>query len=265
MLARVISALVGIPLFVFVCHRGVAPFAFTMAAIAALGAWEIRRAHTARGIAPNPLLLAAGPAIALIPALDALHVPDLAALVQGGGVLVMVVAVVWELVRVARTGELHLGQNLAYGLLCGAYTAMFGAAGWLRSAFGFEGAMAVVCMVWATDVAALYTGKALGRHRLAPLLSPGKTVEGSIGGIAAAMVCGAVAGTLLGHPPAAMAGAGAIVSVFGQAGDLYKSAIKREAGIKDFGAIMPGHGGAIDRFDSLIFVATVLWGLAQFG
>ena len=116
-----------------------------------------------------------------------------------------------------------------------------------------------------SDTMALFTGMALGKHKLAPLVSPNKTVEGSLGGLVGGMVgmvlfriifflCTEVQlniawCVLLGLVGAAM----------GQLGDLSFSAVKREFGIKDYGRLLPGHGGVLDRFDSVIFAAPVLW------
>ena len=95
-----------------------------------------------------------------------------------------------------------------------------------------------------SDAFALFAGMAFGRHKLAPELSPKKTVEGAVGGFAGAVVCSVLYGAL-----------GSVVS---QLGDLSFSYIKREYGIKDFGNIFPGHGGVLDRFDSVIFCAPLI-------
>jgi len=113
-----------------------------------------------------------------------------------------------------------------------------------------------------SDAFALFAGMAFGKHKLAPELSPKKTVEGAIGGLAGATVC-AVAYGLLFEPLFGVTGVrlwalavyGVVGSVLSQLGDLSFSYLKREYGIKDFGNILPGHGGVLDRFDSVIFCA----------
>lgn len=114
--------------------------------------------------------------------------------------------------------------------------------------------------VMASDSLAYFTGRALGRRKLAPAVSPGKTVEGAIGGVVGGVV-GALAVGLLGPPippvHAALLGAG--VAVFGMVGDLAESLLKRWAGVKDAGRLFPGHGGMLDRLDSLLFAAPVLY------
>jgi len=105
------------------------------------------------------------------------------------------------------------------------------------------------------DTFAYYTGRAWGARKLAPAISPGKTVEGFMGGVAGAVI-GAVGLKLLCMPMMAMthaAAAGLIAGLIGPVGDLAESAIKRRMGVKDSGWIIPGHGGALDRVDSLLF------------
>lgn len=117
----------------------------------------------------------------------------------------------------------------------------------------------VAVCVWATDTFAYFVGRFLGRHKLAPQLSPGKTIEGSIGGLLGAILVGAGFGYWIHLPPLHGIAVGALAGVMGQVGDLFESALKRELGIKDFGRVLPGHGGALDRFDSLLFVAPLAY------
>lgn len=119
----------------------------------------------------------------------------------------------------------------------------------------------LVCLflvLWASDTAALFAGRALGKTPLAPHISPNKTVEGALGGLLAACAIGALSWSWLpGGSPLAGAIFGLAVAVAGIIGDLVESRWKRSAGIKDSGVILPGHGGALDRFDSLLLAAPV--------
>jgi phosphatidate cytidylyltransferase len=129
----------------------------------------------------------------------------------------------------------------------------------------------MVC-VWAGDIAALYIGRAFGKHKLAPRLSPGKTWEGSIASIIGSMLAAALViwignlltarGNLILHitePIWQTLILAAILNIAAQLGDLLESAIKRGAGVKDSGTMLPGHGGILDRIDALLLAAPVLW------
>lgn len=119
----------------------------------------------------------------------------------------------------------------------------------------------LLAIIMVADTLAFFVGHAAGRHRLAPRLSPGKTVEGALGGLAGG-VLGALAVRALGLPEIPLAhavGLGLGVAALGIAGDLDESLLKRWAGVKDSGALFPGHGGMLDRLDSLLFGAPVLY------
>jgi phosphatidate cytidylyltransferase len=127
-----------------------------------------------------------------------------------------------------------------------------------------QGAWRVVLLlatIMSADAAAFFVGHALGRHPLAPRLSPSKTVEGALGALAGGCAGALAVGALgLRELPAAHAlGLGALVAASGIAGDLFESLLKRWAGAKDSGALFPGHGGMLDRLDSLLFGAPVVY------
>ncbi len=117
---------------------------------------------------------------------------------------------------------------------------------------------------WMTDIFAYFCGMAFGRHKLIPDVSPKKTIEGSIGGIVFCSLGYVIYGLIVGNffdvemNIIALAVFGVIISVVSQIGDLSASLIKREYGIKDYGALFPGHGGVLDRFDSVLAVSSVL-------
>ncbi|MFK9092430.1 phosphatidate cytidylyltransferase [Bacillus salipaludis] len=112
-------------------------------------------------------------------------------------------------------------------------------------------------IVWATDSGAYFIGKALGKRKLWPEISPNKTVEGFLGGVVCAVVV-AFLFVLFTDIKGSIIGITVVLSVFGQIGDLVQSAFKRHFNVKDSGNILPGHGGILDRFDSLIFVWPIL-------
>ena len=117
----------------------------------------------------------------------------------------------------------------------------------------------VAVCVWSVDTFAYFFGRWFGKNKLAPQLSPGKTIEGSIGGLIGAILVGGAFGHWIHLPLMHGLAVGALAGVMGQVGDLFESALKREMGIKDFGRVLPGHGGALDRFDSLLFVAPLAY------
>ena len=115
---------------------------------------------------------------------------------------------------------------------------------------------------WGCDTFAYCTGMLLGKHKLAPVLSPKKSIEGAAGGVAGASALGAVYAVCTGAPVVVYAVICAVGAVASQVGDLAASAVKRQHGIKDYGTLIPGHGGVLDRFDSVIVTAPMIYILA---
>ena len=119
---------------------------------------------------------------------------------------------------------------------------------------------------WGCDTCAYCVGMLIGKHKLAPVLSPKKSIEGAVGGVLGAALLGWIFGLVLGehmaevqNPRMVCAAACAIAAVISQIGDLAASAIKRNHNIKDYGHLIPGHGGVLDRFDSMIFTAPAIF------
>ena len=112
---------------------------------------------------------------------------------------------------------------------------------------------------WASDSFAYFAGRAFGSHKLAPAISPNKTIEGFFGGLIGTIAVVVGLGWLLAMPLPQMAALGAAIAVLGTLGDLVESMMKRQTGIKDSGAIIPGHGGVWDRFDSVLFTAPLVY------
>lgn len=117
--------------------------------------------------------------------------------------------------------------------------------------------------VWACDSVAYFVGTRWGRRQLAPLLSPRKSWEGAGAGVVAGGVAAAVVAPWLGMPPWLTLALGGAAACAGQVGDLFESALKRELGVKDFGTLLPGHGGVMDRLDSLLFALPVIYLLSH--
>jgi phosphatidate cytidylyltransferase len=119
----------------------------------------------------------------------------------------------------------------------------------------------VLVVTWSTDIGAYFVGRTFGRRKLAPAISPGKTVEGLWGGVAIAALLGGAWALAFGLPRPSLVLA-PLFALAAQGGDLFESWMKRRAGVKDSGGLLPGHGGVLDRLDGLVPVA-VLTALAQ--
>jgi phosphatidate cytidylyltransferase len=185
----------------------------------------------------------------------------LLAAVQGGNVFALLVAAVatlmfYEWTRIVR------GWGAAW-YLSGFFYALLPALAllWIRERAGLNLLIWAFIVTWATDIGAYFAGRTFGKRKLAPSISPNKTVEGLLGGIAAATIFGGawVLATGLGVALLALA---PVLAIAAQGGDLFESRMKRRAGVKDSGNWLPGHGGALDRLDGLVPVA-VLTAAAQ--
>lgn len=130
---------------------------------------------------------------------------------------------------------------------------------------GLQWTFTVFFLVWAVDSGAYLIGRAFGKHRLAPEISPNKTIEGAFGGLTLALIVAWFLGDWLGGiKPATMLLLGLVAGVSAQIGDLFESALKRAAGVKDSGRLIPGHGGMLDRFDSFVFALPLVYYLVRF-
>lgn len=136
-----------------------------------------------------------------------------------------------------------------------------GTVAWIRAAVGPEAITWLVAVIAISDTAQYYAGTMLGRTKLSPIVSPKKTVEGAIGGLIAAPITGAALGAIwLPGTPLLMAAVLAVVlAVVGIGGDLFESLLKRSVGAKDSSALIPGHGGLLDRIDAYLFAAPVFY------
>ena len=177
-----------------------------------------------------------------------------------GGALVVVE---WlALVRAMTLGGGAKGVLMALGpvLILGAMAGLW----FVREHLGMTAALWVFGMVWATDIGAYFAGRAFGGSRLAPKISPSKTWSGLIGGMIAALIASATIGDRAGITGVPLT-IGLAMGLLSQMGDLGESWMKRRAGVKDSGKLIPGHGGLFDRVDGLLPVALVLGALAFAG
>jgi phosphatidate cytidylyltransferase len=262
---RVGVAFVGIPLTVALAYMGGYWLAGLIAAFAGLAAWEFCRMYSGHGVASAP---------ALAGILAALYVV-LAATMPPASFLVWAVVITLAIAAgesIRRTPDSQPGLTVVTTVFGALYTgALLSFAVWIRGlgvSPGLGGAAIVflpVVVTWVGDTAAYFVGKGIGRHKFAPVISPKKTWEGAIGGLLASAgvsvlwieLTASVAPWTMSLAEAI--GFGVLISVAGQVGDLFESRFKRECHVKDSSNLIPGHGGFLDRVDSLLFVFPVAY------
>ena len=262
-LKRVGVAIAGIPVALGAVWMGGWVLAGLLALCAALTAFELYRMAEKKPARPLALLGSAGAAAIVLAA---------GAMPQDGvrnplpAIVLVVLAIAAACVCIwARGVEGEPLVSTAVTVFGAGYAALLGFGLYLRHLPELRGEMhgpalllAPVLLTWISDSAAYFGGRAFGRRKLIPRVSPGKTVEGALSAIVGGVIGGIAYGYLLTsfwtYQPSVLESAlfGLLVSVFAQLGDLAESLWKRDVGVKDSGTLLPGHGGALDRFDSLI-------------
>ena len=237
-------------------------FAALLVAITAGVTWEHLRLSEHCGAQPQKVM-AMGIAL-LVVAPFALLFDSEHAITEGvslmfGMMFVVIIAMLMvlfvELFRQRETPIQNVGATILPALQVALPIAMLALLPALGEGYNAWRVVAFFSIIWANDVFAFLVGITLGRHRLCERISPKKSWEGFIGGIVAAMGVALLAAHLLGENMAVWAGLGLVSALAAVAGDLVESMFKRAAGVKDSGAIMPGHGGWFDRFDAVLMAA----------
>jgi len=249
---RIISGLLLAVLALVITYAGVMPFAGLVIAIAVAMSWEWGRVVRDQQLDPAFAVHAAAVASATL--LAALGYAAL------GLVLVMIGAILVLLLQFGRQGRLS-GAGVAY-VGVPAVSLL-----WIRSdePFGFAAVLFVLLVVCTTDTLAYFGGRSIGGARLWPRISPNKTWAGFISGIAAGALIGALFAFFVeGTSPAGLALTALVLALVSQAGDLAESALKRGFGVKDSSALIPGHGGFLDRLDGVVFAAAAAALIALF-
>ncbi|WP_028399011.1 phosphatidate cytidylyltransferase [Ectobacillus panaciterrae] len=263
---RIITAVIAIALFIPIVLYGGAPFTIAIYVLASVGLYELVRMKKLPVLSVPTVLTAVLLWFILVPS-DATNIFDAIRLTK---VEVTFVIVLLLLSYTVLSKNTFTFDDASFLLMSTIYVAMgFFYLNETRigrpelngvEVDGLRILFYALFVIWATDSGAYFIGKAIGKHKLWPEISPNKTVEGSIGGIICAI---AVAFVYNAFEPvsgsiAVLIGVTIAVSIFGQIGDLVESAFKRHYGVKDSGKILPGHGGILDRFDSLLFVLPLL-------
>lgn len=265
MKTRIITAIVAILIFLPILYfSGTIIFPIAMAVLCAVACFEMLQCtQLIKRYAISVPVLFIGAALPLLPywlgTADMEHI----------GVIAMIVSALYLFtVMTFSKGKVTLA-NVGSAYLTGFYmVAAFTALSWLRHRVPAGNYVYLICFIgaWVTDTFAYFCGYLFGKHKLIPDVSPKKTIEGSVGGtlfcILAMVGYGWIVQTISHGTVTAnyltLAISGLFIAIVAQVGDLLMSAIKRTFGIKDYGKLFPGHGGVLDRFDSVMAVALVL-------
>jgi phosphatidate cytidylyltransferase len=239
---RLWSSLVFAPLVAGAFYLGRLYFAALILLVSVFGATEYRRIMSLAGVEIHIAFIPISAAVALAGYL----VPSMfVTVLSGGAVLVLSIALIKSgtapSAMFSLSGVMYVG-----GLLGSLFLLRAGPQGRTWSFF-------VLMATWVTDVGAYMGGVALGKHKLAPKISPGKSWEGALCGAVASTLAGGALSGYFGFPVGYGAAAGGFLGVLAELGDLVESSLKRYGNVKDSGHAIPGHGGILDRFDSLLF------------
>lgn len=263
---RVLTAIVLIPLVFLLIFKGsFALVVIATAVVAELAAWEYLNLANATGAKPPRVLVLLAIAVLFATVLRDAGL-EISALGSCSLILFAVCAFRSPLERVLPDAACAVFSLIYIGISLTAIPLL-----WAQEN-GASLLLLLFCVVWTGDIAAYYVGRAFGRRKLAPRISPKKTWEGSVASMAAGLLVTAILFFLAQMfarrslfvisyegPLARWLAIAALLNVAAQVGDLVESALKRGGGVKDSGMILPGHGGVLDRIDALLLAAPVLW------
>lgn len=246
MTSRVITAVIGIPVLLFLIYYGGVLLQIATACLFLLGLYEFTQMHNSVVYWDYLLITGlSGQLLAYTTADSSLWLAWI------------ILQLLYYLVRTSFDGQQIFGQ--AWHVLAVFYLGLFSFLWVVYDAFGTKWVMYAFIITWSTDIFAYLIGLKFGKNKLAPNISPKKTIQGAFGGLVAAGICGIIFAVIFSYPVMIVAIISLVLSCIGQIGDLVESAMKRERAVKDSGKILPGHGGILDRFDSLLFVLPSLY------
>ena len=277
---RVLFAVIAAPLAIVIVFYGGAALAALLAILSALAAWEFFRIARASGLTPmEDIGIPLAGVVPLFVHARYLRLYELP--LSGMAVAVLVILALTIFVRGVNGKPLGAAASTVFGVLYTGGMLSFGYAiryhdyvidavrvplGGIAVAAGGLLLLLPLLLTWSSDIGAFFVGRALGNRKLMPAISPGKTVAGAVGGLIATVVVGWLYTRYVLTPSTQLAFVrggvlifGVLISLAAQVGDLAESLLKREAGTKDSSHIIPGHGGVLDRFDSLLFVLPVAY------
>lgn len=260
MALRIITALIGLVVFFVVVLSGTMPLNIGICAVIAIMLYEFYKSQNCCKLCKLTGYISAAVIIACLFTNAGLYTGTLIAIS-----LFLIVMLILH-------GKVNYKDVFSTGLGTVFITLFMSTLMMIRKEFDIFGTLIVFVCAWTTDSGAYFVGRFCGKHKLIPHVSPKKTVEGAVGGVITSGLCCALYLLIANNINMISAdGAGyigimilgAAASVFSQLGDLIASAIKRDCGVKDFGNILPGHGGALDRFDSVLFLSPFVYFLLK--
>ena len=277
MLQRSLTALVGIPILVGAIWLGAPWLTVLVVAVGLATIWELYR-MTPAGVGPLPIVLGAAWVLAMLSGAQAASGRDNFLIISGGVLAAGSFAALLWFIAFYRgddsvgnknipigfgyliLGPIYVGFLLAHALMLREITGS-GAEVEGTSDLGRSWLLFALLVTFAVDTGAYLVGRSVGRRPMAPSISPNKTWEGSLGGFASAVAAALVLGLVfdLGVPAWQQAMIGGVVGVVGQWGDLIESKLKRIADLKDASSIIPGHGGLLDRLDSVLLTLPAVY------
>ena len=249
---RVLSAVLGVPLILLAIWAGGIPLLALTGILLVLGLLELTRMLRKMKIRPSGSLSILGGLILLA----GTYIFN----GEQAGILVALVLLI-NLLGIVFLHRYFSPLDAAVTVFCTLYVGLIIYIYLLRTIpEGMVWLFFLLACTWASDTMAYFTGRRLGRRPLAPALSPGKTVEGALGGVLGSVAAALIIVQIYPQLPwLHLAGLGLLVGMVGQVGDLVESAFKRQTGVKDAGSLIPGHGGILDRFDSMLLTAPLVY------
>ncbi|MBN1163333.1 MAG: phosphatidate cytidylyltransferase [Candidatus Krumholzibacteriota bacterium] len=265
---RLLASFVFIPCLLIIAHRGGLYYLILIDMVIMIGMWEFYKMMEAKGLNPYKVIgIVSGIALSwYVFFQQGIYANFLLSLIFMG-------IMILELVRSEKGLAVYHISVTIFGVFyvawLGSHLILLRELPYLKGldySVGFSFVLLVFTLTWCYDTGAFTVGRLIGRTKLFPRISPGKTMEGAIGGILFAIAGILILRTLNAHylSVTEAVSLAVIASIFGQLGDLVESMLKRDVKIKDSSRAIPGHGGILDRFDSLLFTAPLLYYLMKY-